>query len=103
MSDDLDETGDAMVDAGPPAKTEAGGEDDGPSAIHDIDIEVYAVLGTASMLVSQLLKIGRGAIIELDTGVGDPVDILANQHLIARGEVVVVDDHLAVSLTKIVK
>ena len=72
-------------------------------AVHDIDVEVYAVLGTATMQVSQLLKIGRGAIIELDTGVGDPVDILANQHLIARGDVVVVDDHLAVSLTKIMK
>lgn len=72
-------------------------------AVHDINVEVYAVLGTATMQVSQLLKIGRGAIIELDTGVGDPVDILANQHLIARGDVVVVDDHLAVSLTKIMK
>ena len=103
MSDDQDDSGSELLGGDTPAKIEGGDENAGPSAIHDIDIEVYAVLGTASMQVSQLLKIGRGAIIELDTGVGDPVDILANQHLIARGEVVVVDDHLAVSLTKIVK
>jgi len=81
----------------------AGVDEENRRAVHDINVEVYAVLGTASMQVSQLLKIGRGAIIELDAGVGDPVDILANQHLIARGEVVVVVDHLAVSLTKIMK
>lgn len=80
-----------------------GADEQNRRAVHDINVEVYAVLGTATMQVSQLLKIGRGAIIELDTGVGDPVDILANQHLIARGEVVVVDDHLAVSLTRIMK
>jgi len=98
MADDDIQLEDEADDAGG-----AGVDEENRRAVHDINVEVYAVLGTASMQVSQLLKIGRGAIIELDTGVGDPVDILANQHLIARGEVVVVDDHLAVSLTKIMK
>ena len=99
MADDDIQLEDAAGDAAGIGAREVQG------AITASTLTTISVFGpiTATMQVSQLLKIGRGAIIELDTGVGDPVDILANQHLIARGEVVVVDDHLAVSLTKIMK
>lgn len=72
-------------------------------AIQDVDVEVYAVLGQSTMLVSQLLKIGRGAIIELDQRTSDPVEIRVNQQLIAYGEIVTVEDKLGVTITEIVK
>jgi flagellar motor switch protein FliN/FliY len=72
-------------------------------AIQDVDVEVYAILGQPTMLVSQLLKIGRGAIIELDQSTSDPVEIRVNQQLIAYGEIVTVDDNLGVTITEIVK
>lgn len=72
-------------------------------AIQDVDVEVYAILGQSTMLVSQLLKIGRGAIIELDQSTSDPVEIRVNQQLIAYGEIVTVDDNLGVTIAGIVK
>ncbi|WP_240035775.1 flagellar motor switch protein FliN [Hwanghaeella grinnelliae] len=74
-----------------------------PGAVQDIGVDLTAVLGTAEMKVSNLLKIGRGAVIELDRRVGDTVDIRVSGQAIARGEVVVVEDHLAVSITDLVK
>lgn len=74
-----------------------------PGAVQDIVVDLTAVLGTAEMKVSNLLKIGRGAVIELDRRVGDTVDIRVSGQSIARGEVVVVEDHLAVSITDLVK
>ena len=81
---------------------------DGPSsqdleAVYDIPVQVSAVLGRATMEVSQLLKLGRGAVVELDRRVGEPIDIYVNNRLVARGEVVVVDDRLGVTMTEIVK
>ncbi len=73
------------------------------SAANEITVDAIAVLGTTTMKVSQVLKLGRGAIVELDKHVGDRVDIHVNQQLIARGEVVVVDDKLGVSITEIVR
>lgn len=72
-------------------------------AIYDIPVQVSAVLGRANMQVSQLLKLGRGAVVELDRKVGEAVDIYVNNRLVARGEVVVVDDRLGVTMTEIVK
>ena len=72
------------------------------SAANDITVDAIAVLGKTTMQVSQVLKLGRGAIVELDKRVGDHVDIMVNQKLIARGEVVVVDDKLGVSITEVV-
>lgn len=72
-------------------------------AILDVPLEVTAVLGTANMKVSQLLKMGRGAVVQLDRSVGEDIEIKANGNLIAKGEVVVVEDHLAVTMTKIFK
>jgi flagellar motor switch protein FliN len=61
------------------------------------------VLGRATMQVSQLLKLGRGAVVELDRRVGEAIDIYVNNRLVARGEVVVVDERLGVTMTEIVK
>jgi flagellar motor switch protein FliN len=72
-------------------------------AVYDIPVQLSAVLGKASMQVSQLLKLGRGAVVELDRKVGEAIDIYVNNRLVARGEVVVVDDHLAVTMTEIIK
>jgi flagellar motor switch protein FliN len=72
-------------------------------AVYDIPVQVSAVLGRTSMQVSQLLKLGRGAVVELDRKVGEAVDIYVNNRLVARGEVVVVEDRLGVTMTEIIK
>jgi flagellar motor switch protein FliN/FliY len=83
---------------------EAGiGEPKDVEAIYDIPVQISAVLGRSSMKVSQLLKLGRGAVVELDRKVGEAIDIYVNNRLVARGEVVVVEDRLGVTMTEIVK
>ena len=72
-------------------------------AVYDIPVQVSAVLGKTTMQVSQLLKLGRGAVIELDRKVGEAIDIYVNNRLVARGEVVVVEDRLGVTMTEIIK
>lgn len=72
-------------------------------AVYEIPVQVAAVLGKASMQVSQLLKLGRGAVVELDRKVGEAIDIYVNNRLVARGEVVLVDDKLGVTMTEIIK
>jgi len=73
------------------------------TAIYDIPVNVSAVLGRSTMQVSQLLKLGRGAVVELDRKVGEAIDIYVNNRLVARGEVVVVEDKLGITMTEIVK
>jgi len=89
-----------------------GGDDDIPDmprnardleAVYDIPVQVSAVLGKATMQVSQLLKLGRGAVVELDRKVGEAIDIYVNNRLVARGEVVVVEDRLGITMTEIIK
>lgn len=73
-------------------------------AVYDIPVTVSAVLGRSTMQVSQLLKLGRGAVVELDRKLGEAIDIYVNNRLVARGEVVMVDDNrLGVTMTEIVK
>jgi flagellar motor switch protein FliN/FliY len=72
-------------------------------AVYDVPVQVSAVLGKTSMEVSQLLKLGRGAVVELDRKVGEAIDIYVNNRLVARGEVVVVDERLGVTMTEIIK
>ena len=72
-------------------------------AVYDIPVQVSAVLGKSTMQVSQLLKLGRGAVVELDRKVGEAIDIYVNNRLVARGEVVVVEDRLGVTMTEIIK
>jgi flagellar motor switch protein FliN/FliY len=72
-------------------------------AVYDIPVQVSAVLGKSHMQVNQLLKLGRGAVVELDRKVGEAVDIYVNNRLVARGEVVVVEDRLGITMTEIIK
>lgn len=72
-------------------------------AVSDIPVQVSVVLGKAAMQVNQLLKLGRGAVIELDRKVGEPIDVFVNNRLVARGEVVVVEDRIGVTMTEIIK
>ncbi len=81
----------------------SGGTSKDLDAVYDIPVQVSAVLGKTSMQVSQLLKLGRGAVVELDRKVGEAVDIYVNNRLVARGEVVVVEDRLGVTMTEIIK
>lgn len=72
-------------------------------AVSDIPVSVSAVLGRTTMSVDTVLKLGRGAVIELERKVGEPVDVYLNDRLVARGEVVVVDDKLGITMTEIIK
>ena len=79
------------------------GESVSLETVYDIPVKVSVVLGKTDMQVSQLLKLGRGAVIELDRKVGEPIDIFVNNRLVARGEVVVVEDRIGVTMTEIMK
>jgi len=72
-------------------------------AVFDVPVTVSAVLGRTRMEVSDLLKIGRGSVVELDRAVGEAIDIFVNDRLVARGEVVLVEERLGVTLTEIFK
>jgi flagellar motor switch protein FliN/FliY len=72
-------------------------------ALFDVPVKVSAVLGRARMDVGQLLKLGPGAVLELDRKVGEAIDIYVNNRLVARGEVVLVEDKLGVTMTEIIK
>jgi len=72
-------------------------------AVYDVPVRVSAVLGRARMPVSDLLGIGIGTVLELDRKVGEAIDIFVNDRLVARGEVVLVEDRLGVTMTEIIK
>lgn len=72
-------------------------------AVLDVKLEVTAVLGTADMPISQILKLGRGAVVELDRTAGEDIELHANNQLIAKGEVIVVDDRLGVTVNDVIK
>jgi flagellar motor switch protein FliN/FliY len=100
-------------DAGLPAMDAAGAENrdsDGTTkgaadleAVFDVPVQVSAVLGRARMDVEQLLKLGPGTVLELDRKVGEAIDIYVNDRLVARGEVVLVEEKLGVTMTEIIK
>jgi flagellar motor switch protein FliN/FliY len=71
--------------------------------VFDVPVTVQAVLGKSYLEVSQLLKLGPGAVVELDRKVGEAIDIYVNDRLVARGEVVLLDDNLGVTMTEIIK
>jgi flagellar motor switch protein FliN len=85
------------------ARQQPAAKDDDLGAVYDIPVQLSAVLGKATMPVSQLLRLGRGAVVELDRKVGEAIDILVNNRLVARGEVVIVDDRLGITMTEIIK
>jgi flagellar motor switch protein FliN len=72
-------------------------------AVFDVPVQVSAVLGRSKMEVGELLKLGPGTVLELDRRVGEAIDIYVNNRLVARGEVVLVEDKLGVTMTEIIK
>ena len=92
-----------------PGVAGAGGDDEGDKTavdlapVFDVPVNISAVLGKSYMSVSQLLKLGQGSVLELDRKVGEAIDIYVNNRLVARGEVVVVDDRLGGTMTEIIK
>ena len=72
-------------------------------AVFDVPVQVSAVLGRSHMDVADLLKLGPGTVLELDRKVGEAIDIYVNNRLVARGEVVLVEDKLGVTMTEIIK
>jgi flagellar motor switch protein FliN/FliY len=88
--------GDALDDGSSDLGASAKAQD----AVYETIVEVWAVLGKTSMPIYQLLKMGRGAVIELDQAINDPIEIRVNNRLIAHGEIKVVEDRLAISITE---
>lgn len=86
-----------------------GGEEDAQrtasdlEAVFDVPVNIAAVLGRTHMEVSDLLKLDTGDVVELDRKVGEAIDIFVNNRLVARGEVVLVEDRLGVTMTEIIK
>jgi len=71
--------------------------------VFDVPVNISAVLGKASLSVAQLLQLGQGSVLELDRKVGEAIDVYVNNRLVARGEVVIVDERLGVTMTEIIK
>ncbi len=100
----------AMGAEGPVTEPE-GQEPEGPTtrvaadleAVFDVPVRVSAVLGRARMDIGDLLKLGPGTVLELDRKVGEAIDIYVNNRLVARGEVVLVEEKLGVTMTEIIK
>jgi flagellar motor switch protein FliN len=111
MSDDAKVTLPNLEDAGLPADVPLAAEPEGPTtrvaadleAVFDVPVQVSAVLGRARMDVGDLLKLGPGAVLELDRKVGEAIDIYVNNRLVARGEVVLVEEKLGVTMTEIIR
>ena len=76
---------------------------DTKSSLADVDVEISVVFGSAKMPIHQLLRMGRGAVIEQDATVEDDVSILANNKLIARGEILVTGERVSVQITETVQ
>jgi flagellar motor switch protein FliN/FliY len=91
-----DGTGAAAFD-GPPAAQPA------DSSVYRIPVQVMAVLGKAVLQVNDLMKLGRGAVIELDSKVGEPIEIYVNNRRVAKGELIVQGERLSVSMTEVLK
>jgi len=100
MPEAIAEGGIAEALAGSPNQ---GGEDNEVNVdlIMDLPLEMVVEFGRTKMLINDLLQIGQGSVIELNKTVGDPLDILVNGKLVARGEVVVVKDKFGVRITEV--
>ena len=71
-------------------------------ALYDVPVQVSVVLGSTSMPLSNILKLGKGAVIELERTVGEPIDVFVNNKKVAKGEIVIVDKKIGVTLTEVV-
>ncbi len=100
------DTDEVVLDDSPPEDAPSDGSADfgagteAQDAVHEALVEVWAVLGKVSIPIRQLLKMGRGAVIALDRALDEPIEIRANGHLIARGDVVIVQEKVGVSITE---
>ncbi|TCT13409.1 flagellar motor switch protein FliN/FliY [Tepidamorphus gemmatus] len=111
MSNDPDSPFDDIDNAEPPVEPDGDLPQDEATqhsaadleAVFDVPVKVSAVLGRSRLEVSELLKLKSGAVIELDRKVGEAIDIYVNDRLVARGEVVLVDERLGVTMTEIIK
>jgi flagellar motor switch protein FliN/FliY len=98
-----------LDELGPDGNPASTGGDDGEKTasdlapIFDVPVSISAVLGRATLSVSQLLQLNSGSVLELDRRVGEAIDIYVNNRLVARGEVVIVDERLGVTMTEIIK
>jgi flagellar motor switch protein FliN/FliY len=100
-----------LEDGGAPTHIAVTTEPEGPTtriaadleAVFDVPVQVSAVLGRARMDIGDLLKLGPGTVLELDRKVGEAIDIYVNNRLVARGEVVLVEEKLGVTMTEIIK
>lgn len=72
-------------------------------AIGDVPIEISVVLGESRITVEELLRMGEGAVIELNRKVGEPVELYANQRCVAKGEIVIVENKIGITMTEILK
>ena len=102
----LDRDSGAMPPIDPDTLAEGGDSARGAQdleAVFDVPVQVSAVLGRARMDVGDLLKLGPGTVLELDRKVGEAIDIYVNNRLVARGEVVLVEDKLGVTMTEVIK
>ena len=106
----LPELGDGNGQKGAPLLESGAPSDDVPKrgasdleAVYDVPVTVQAILGKSAMEVSELLKLAKGTVVQLDRKVGEAIDIYVNDRLVARGEVVLVEDRLGVTMTEIIK
>ncbi len=98
----LDEFGDGQLASEMPMEAEDKIATD-LAPVFDVPVNISAVLGRTQLSVAQLLQLGQGSVLELDRKVGEAIDIYVNNRLVARGEVVIVDDRLGVTMTEIIK
>ena len=71
-------------------------------ALYDVPVQVSVVLGGTTMPLSSVLKLGKGAVIELERTVGEPIDVFVNNKKVAKGEIVIVDEKIGVTLTEVI-
>jgi flagellar motor switch protein FliN/FliY len=102
-SDAKSGAGQPLLESAAPANAEPKRTGVDLEAVYDVPVTVQAILGKSAMEVSELLKLGRGAVVQLDRKVGEAIDIYVNDRLVARGEVVLVEDRLGVTMTEIIK
>ena len=71
-------------------------------ALYDVPVQLSVILGRTTMQLNNILKLGRGAVIELERYVGEPIDVYVNNKIVAKGEIVIVDNKIGVTLTEVI-
>ena len=71
-------------------------------ALYDVPVQVSVVLGSTKMPLNSILKLGKGAVIELDRSIGEPIDVYVNNKIVAKGEIVIVEEKIGVTLTEVI-